>query len=207
MKLDLIPVDLIDEASDNPNRMPAHKYQALKASMKRGIKQNIVVQVNGDRFIARDGNHRTRAARELGIPALPAFVVQDEAEAKALMISMNNTRGEIDLGLAAGVIADLHNNAKWSLDDLAVTGYTQQELNDLLAAVGDPTPDDIIADGLPAAPLEDEREGNRPGKALLLEIEFDDEEAYRLCKKALKRAGGGSMAAGLVAMVEGNNAD
>lgn len=205
-----ISVDLIDADPENPNRMPESKFRALVQFIARkGMVQNAVVEDLGNgRYQMKDGHHRLLAAQELQHATLPCVVLPKSGEQKVYMVSMNNLRGEVDLGLAAGIIQDLHTQHGYALEDLAVTGFEREDLQSLLSAL-DENPDDILADGVPASPLEGQEppeagEGPVVASKLVLELEFSDQDTYKRVRKALKNAAGqgGTLADGVVAILD-----
>ncbi len=78
-----------------------------------------------------DGEHRWRAAQELGLEEIAVFVIDaDDTEAKKLTIILNETRGEADKVDIAGILAGLHEELG---DQLGVgLPYNEEELNGLL---------------------------------------------------------------------------
>lgn len=200
-----LPIDIIDPDPDNPNQMPEDQYRALVATLrKHGFTQNVIVrpsEVQG-RYIMADGHHRLKAARELGIATVPAVVVADKDAARSMMLSMNNIRGEINLSLASNLLKDLHDVAGWTLEDLQVTGFSHDELQDLLA-VGDENPDDILSEGVPQEPIDDKAiPAPKVQTGMIIELEYTDVVRYKAAKKALKKASaGGSLADGLDALL------
>jgi hypothetical protein len=95
----------------NPNRMDEFMYQKELASMRAfGFVDPITVrQLTDGLFEILDGEHRWRAAQELGMKMVPAWnlgVVPDGI-AKQLTIVLNETRGRADEQKLSALLADL----------------------------------------------------------------------------------------------------
>jgi len=83
MRLETIPVANITPNPDNPRGIdiplqdPNLSY--LKQSIRKfGVMVPIVVTKRGDRFVLIDGERRFRAAQSLGLPKLPAYVLEKD---------------------------------------------------------------------------------------------------------------------------------
>jgi ParB-like chromosome segregation protein Spo0J len=182
----------------NPNRMESEQYEKLKASIKKfGFLEPILVRgIPGTPdYEIISGHHRAKAATELGMNSVPCvFTDASDEDALALMVGMNRIRGELDLAIVAEGFLDLTQNG-WSIDDLTVTGFSTQEVEDLLASTRIGT-DDIL-DQPVATPEED---GEEAPSAFVLEIEFGNKDDMVACRKALKRAAGkgGDLGSGLI---------
>lgn len=190
MILQNIPIALIDDAPINPNVMPEYKYRALVAAIGRfGFRQNVIVEAREDgRYTMRDGHHRKKAALELSMTDLPAFVLEEGDDAAALMLAMNNIRGDIDLALAAGVVSDLSTDG-WTMAELEVTGFSAVELRDLLGAAGSDPDNPLEGAGAAAEPdLDDDDDKDEP--LFRIELDFADRATYQRCRRALRRAAG-----------------
>lgn len=200
-----VPVDLIDPSPVNPNRMTDAKYLALVAAIrspKVGFLQPTVVEGPrpDGRYTMRDGHHRLRACQELGHATIPSVVVSPGDGVGAIMLALNNIRGELDLAASADIILEL-SAAGWDTDDLETTGFTAQEISDLIAATEEATPDDVLGGG-PGDSFEDldAEEPSGSARPFVLELTFTDAVTYRKVRKALRRAAGkgNPLATGLV---------
>lgn len=85
----------------NANVMNDHQYQLLKSSIKEeGIKDTIRLRPLKKKFEIVDGEHRARAAQELGIKEIPddKIEIMDLNRAEAILKSMsyNSMRGTLD---------------------------------------------------------------------------------------------------------------
>jgi ParB-like chromosome segregation protein Spo0J len=147
-----------------------------------------------------DGEHRWRAAREVGLAEVPCVVGDfDERTAKLLQIGMNRLRGELDLGAVGRTLQELSDGGA-ELDDLLASGYTADEVEGLLAAMR-PDPDDLADVGAvggadPEAPAPAGDDG--PGKAWALEVVFETKKTLQAVRKKLKQLGKGDLARGLL---------
>lgn len=180
----------------NPNRMEEDKYVLLVAGIRRfGFLQPILVRsVDGYGWEIVDGHHRLRACLEIGLPDMPCVdcTGKTDEEIKALMVSMNRNRGELDLGIVAGGLLDLSNTG-WSTEELTVTGFTLSEVEDLLAS----TKIDADVMDQPIALADDEP---APPSEFVLEILFATKSDFSAARRALKKSAGkgGDLAAGLM---------
>jgi ParB-like chromosome segregation protein Spo0J len=84
----------------------------------------LVVQRSSRRILA--GNHRARAAREAGITELPALVVDVDDETARRILLVDNRSNDLASYDEAALSALL-----LSMDELAGTGYTMDDLEDL----------------------------------------------------------------------------
>jgi ABC-type lipoprotein export system ATPase subunit/N-acetylglutamate synthase-like GNAT family acetyltransferase len=97
---ELVDVDRLTVDGKNPNKMGVRRFEALKKSIERW---GFVVPVitNRDLLVA-DGEHRLRAAKELGMKQVSVVRLPvDEVDRRLLRQVMNKIRGEHDLFLDA----------------------------------------------------------------------------------------------------------
>jgi len=95
-EVETIPVDKIDENPWNPNEMPERHFEQLKAEYERvGYAQLILVRPTGeDRYELVDGEHRWKAARQVGMEEMKAVVMDlDDEEARLTTLNMNDIKG------------------------------------------------------------------------------------------------------------------
>lgn len=145
MNLTTTTLGRIHENTWNPNRQSDEAFAAEIESIKRfGFIDPITVRKHPERrgsFEIVDGAHRYRALTELGWKDEVPVVVIDvtDAEAQALTVVLNETRGQADRIDLANLLARLHDT-----DDelLAVLPYSQKEFDDLLAAATTSLPED-----------------------------------------------------------------
>lgn len=193
------------EDPDNPNHMTDDELDALAKNMRAvGFLQPILVKEpdeNGDYAIV-DGHHRCKAASRAGLSRVLA-VVWDGTEdmRRALAIGMNKIRGALNLGEVAKIVADLAENG-WRTEDLKITGYTDQEIDDLLKAAQPATDEDVLEGATANTPVEKD-EDEEASRSFTLELSFRSADDLAKAKRALKRAAGkgGELGDGLLAVL------
>jgi ParB-like nuclease domain len=131
-----LPVTDITPNDYNPNRMSEHEFGLLlKSITEDGFTQPVVVSTE---HTIIDGEHRWRAAQELGMTEVPVVVAPMTAEqARIATLRHNRARGNEDIELAAEVLRDLERLGvlDWAQDSLDIT---DEELNRLLADISAP---------------------------------------------------------------------
>ncbi len=105
LELKIPPAELVDVEKlrvdrNNPNKMSARQFRALKKSIQRwGFIVPIIV--NRDYLVA-DGEHRLRAARDVGMKQVSVVRLPvDDVDRRMIRQVMNKIRGEHDLFLDA----------------------------------------------------------------------------------------------------------
>ncbi|MGD0495572.1 MAG: ParB N-terminal domain-containing protein [Candidatus Bathyarchaeia archaeon] len=97
---ELVSVEMLRVDGENPNRMGSRRFEALKKSIQR---YGFVVPVitNRDLLVA-DGEHRLKAAKELGLKQVSVVRLPvDEVDRRLIRQVMNKLRGEHDLFMDA----------------------------------------------------------------------------------------------------------
>jgi ParB-like chromosome segregation protein Spo0J len=128
-----ILVSLLDPNPWNPNRMDAFMFEREKASIRTfGFIDPVTVRRAGERYQIIDGEHRVRAAVELGYTTLPCVVLDvTEDEARELTIILNETRGTSDEDRLGEVLRYLaERRPKERLDGLMP--FTEARMDQLL---------------------------------------------------------------------------
>jgi len=167
------------EPEVNPNSLDKEKFDLLKSAIERyGFLQPVLIREDNTII---DGCHRVRAAKELKLKSIPAIVSTSGIEdARILQIGMNRLRGELDLKIVATTFEELSNDG-WLVEDLSLSGFNTDEIQSLIAAMGDAdiSPKDA------AEPVE------RPKKeeVFALTLHFETEEDLDMVKNALKKKG------------------
>lgn len=102
-----VPVDSINPNSYNPNRQSERDFALLLLSMQEdGFTQPILVNRKDNVIV--DGEHRWRAARELGMPEVPVVYVDfTDAQMRFSTLRHNRARGQEDLALTTALLKDL----------------------------------------------------------------------------------------------------
>jgi hypothetical protein len=186
----IIPIRSIsDPAEENPNVMRPEDFEHLVGTIRRdGFVQPVLVRnLGGNRVEIIDGSHRKRAAQAAGLTDIPAIVLDVGPEqARALRISMNRLRGELDLTVVAREFQALA-EAGWDVGQLAATGFSSDEVDALLRAGAGQDRD--AEDELPNSFSEpDVRDESAPRWAL--ELEFSSREELNRVKRRLKKLAG-----------------
>jgi ParB/RepB/Spo0J family partition protein len=201
-----LPVDALEEAENNPNVMAPADFETLCRAMKeKGNLQPILVrQVAEQRFKVIDGHHRLRAAKACGMVAVASVItVCTDEEEVILRLAMNRLRGEVDLTAAGHIMLELQ-AAGVGLEEMKLTGFSESEMADLMAAVSQNVDETVK---MSIAPRDDYEVDEDVGavKPLLLEISFGSKADLRKAKKGLKHAAGdsGDMAVGLLRLLDG----
>jgi ParB-like chromosome segregation protein Spo0J len=123
----------------NPNRQNDHEFTMLCRSITEdGFTQPVLVGSDGNIV---DGEHRWRAAQELGLEAIPIVrVPMAGAQARIATLRHNRARGSEDVELSVAVLRDLEQLGAldWAADSLDMT---DQELNRLLEDI--PAPESL----------------------------------------------------------------
>ena len=189
----LIPISEICGREDNPNAMEPERYAALVSLIRRyGFLEPCLVRPldpedpryeQGYRYEMVQGHHRMRALVDLGATELPC-IVRDfgDDEARALQLGMNRVRGELDLNAVARDL-DLLTQQDWPIEDLVMLGFTESELDHMLAFARETDSEiGLVIDGAVALP----EEGPVKQKTRwVLEIEFRTKEELVSVRKAL----------------------
>jgi ParB-like chromosome segregation protein Spo0J len=201
MKLLDVPIDRLEDAPRNPNKMSPSKFEALVESIRRiGFVQHVIVRESGsERWEIVDGHHRRDALRILGETSVPAVQLEGSEDPRLVALALNRIRGETDLATASLVIEELM-DAGLSHADLSISGFSDRELTELVAALAttdDPSLEDL--DGLEVP----EPVGTPVARPFLLELTFSSRADLVAARKALRKAAGkgGNLADGLLRVV------
>jgi len=130
-----VPVDGLLPYPRNPRRGDVSRI--VESLRTNGQYRLIVVNSRTNEVLA--GNHTLAAVRELGWPEVAVTYV-DADEEQAARIALIDNRASDVAGYDDRLLAELLDG----LPDLAGTGYTQPDLDALLASIADPAaPDDF----------------------------------------------------------------
>lgn len=132
------PIEKMFPNPYNPNRMAEHEFSLLKKSMREdGFTQPVIILPTGQIV---DGEHRWKAAKELGYTEIPAVTIDlDEAKRRISTIRHNTARGTHDIEAEALMLKDLEQMGQldWAQDQL---GLSNDEIDKML---NDLTPLDV----------------------------------------------------------------
>ncbi len=192
--------EAVELLEDNPNVMDEPTFRALVEGIQLfGFMQPILVRRQGEeRLIIVDGHHRVRAALELGLVFIPAVVADSEDEAGVfLRIMMNRVRGDLDQAKVAKQLGALA-EAGWTVRELAGTGFSEAEVRALISTQ---KTDEIdpMGGGVDAPPEDgDDDKPAEDGKVHSFELVFVERKDMLRLRKALRKAGDGDPAKGLI---------
>lgn len=194
--------ELVEDKS-NPNHMGEEEFSALVENIRVvGFLQPILVkELEDGSYQIVDGHHRSRAAGKAGLTEILAVVWDGTDEMRqALAIGMNKLRGALNLGEVAKIIGEL-SEAGWTKDEFKITGYTDNEIDDLLKAAQVSTDEDVLDGASPIDPTTSTDEDDS-GKTFELTLTFKNANDMQKAKRALKRAAqGGELGDGLLVVL------
>jgi ParB-like chromosome segregation protein Spo0J len=178
MQVEVRPIKSIRTAKYNPRKISDQALESLKQSIERfGFVDPVIV--NDRTGVLVGGHQRVKAAKELGLEAVPVVGVNlDEGEEKALNVALNKISGEWDLDLLKGVLEDIQADGL----DLSLTGFDEQELASLLspsAAFDYSLLDDSDHEG----DLQQLQDGVKRGIVIDFDNLADYQEAAAICAK------------------------
>ena len=124
-----INVDKIHANRYNPNVMTPERYEALvDFCQTHGAEQldPIWVRHDGvDTFEVIDGEHRWKAAKEVGWKRVRAFIIEiEEDDAKAFNVRKNRERGEIDAFKLGRIFKSLKEQGRMEIEIAKKFGYS-----------------------------------------------------------------------------------
>ena len=130
LAIEYVEIGTVKPNNYNPNRQSDHEFSLLKKSMSEdGFTQPIIVSAD---LTIVDGEHRWRAAADLGYTTVPVVrVPMEAAQAKIATLRHNRARGSEDIEMAVDVLRDLEKLGAldWAQDSLQLS---DEELNRLL---------------------------------------------------------------------------
>lgn len=150
-KVAIIKLGTVEPNGWNPNKMTAFEYQSLKQGLAddgwllsdsmlvwgkddKGKPQNLII----------NGEHRHRAAVELGMKEGPAVILNGltAAQAKALTIKLDSKRGSFDNAALAELVREIGVGIDPALLGLSL-GFDDETLKELLEARPSIPPDEF----------------------------------------------------------------
>jgi len=209
-RLTLDPATLV-EMPGNENVMDPSVYRSLVRFIReRGFKEPILVRLLPDgRHGIVGGVHRRRAAVELGLPLVPCDLdetIKTDEEAKIVRIGMNRHRGDLDLSAVGRTLAEIIAEGV-PINEATLSGYSEEEVRALVeSARGGPSPDELMAGAPPPPPPQEREDDGGAGKTVVvLEVPFSQKQDHDRARRALRRAGGGDLARGLLSLIDGED--
>lgn len=189
-------------ADHNPNSMDPEKYALLVNAIREvGFVQPVLVRQKGAQYELIDGHHRVRAARDLGMEYVPCVIgtgdLATDEQAAVTQIAMGRLRGDLDLAAVGRTMEGLLSNG-WSMPELTLTGFSEDEIADLLEAARSAT-EDVLTGSDTTLP----NTSDIPLRPFILSISFASRAEYQIARKGLKRASGpgGELSDGLLHLI------
>jgi ParB/RepB/Spo0J family partition protein len=194
-----LPVERLRPNGWNVNRMDDARFEKLKRYLKREqfLEPIVVRPIGPDTYEIVGGEHRWRAAQELGYATIPCAVVKlDDKQARIASINLNELSGAPAPDLLAQLIHELSRDTH--LSDLATwLPFDEDELEDLtdLLKIPDGLEEQLAAD---AARMERERP-----RVLSFAVSADDERVVEAAiELAAKDTGASSRGRALLTLAE-----
>ena len=188
LKIEYVGVDQVKPNSYNPNRQSEHDFELLVRSMREdGFTQPVLVLKD---LTIVDGEHRWRAAKELGITEIP--VVRVDMTAEQMRISTlrhNKARGSHDVEMEAQVLRDLRELGAldWAQDSLMISDIEMQRLLEDI-----PAPEALESEEFTEAwnPAPDDRQGDNSVQGVPIRQDMTPEasDALRSAEKKIAKA-------------------
>lgn len=126
-----VPVSELKPNGYNPNHMSDGQLTTLKKSIhKDGFLGVILANKTAQGLVIIDGEHRWRAARELGLTIVPCFIVElQEDQAKSITIKLNQIHGSWNGEELVALLRELPD----PIDELGFSEYEhKRQLEELL---------------------------------------------------------------------------
>lgn len=125
----IVPIDKIEPNGWNPNRQDDETFTKELESIRRfGFISPIIARRVGEIYEIIDGEHRWKAAMQLGMTELPVFDISpiSEFEARQLTVILNELRGKPEQTKLSELLRGLLSDS--SIDELtAVLPYSKDE--------------------------------------------------------------------------------
>ncbi len=205
-----LPIDRLTtcQSDKNPNKMTPEEFALLVEAIRASddgsgiaLQPILAAPLQHGGWEVVDGAHRVAAAKEIGWTHITAVVREMTAQQiSAYRLMMNRNRGRIDLGIASAIVTALHFDG-WSAADMIVTGFSADEITDLVHSQVDGDAERQLVADAGATRVEDDEPAS--AKPFVLEIAFASRADYTLAKRKLRKAAGKSksLSAGLLAVL------
>lgn len=127
-----VAISTLNEAAYNPRKISREQLERLKGSIRQwGFVDPIIANRTTGNIVG--GHQRVKAARALGLEDVPVVWVElDDANEKALNVALNKHGGEWD----AEALPALLDEITAAGIELELTGFTAEELDDMIADLG-----------------------------------------------------------------------
>lgn len=127
-------LDEINPAVYNPRKISGQQYQALKKNIQKyGILSRLVVNAKtGNTLVS--GHQRLKIARELGFKTVPVQVISADTKNEYILnLALNKIEGSFDQDKLKDAVSTLMGFEGFNTADLDNTGFSQQEIDKMLA--------------------------------------------------------------------------
>jgi len=171
-----VPIDHILPNPFNPNFMDKATFEKEKNSIKElGMLGSIIVRrhIVPERFEILDGEHRWKAAKELGYTEMTVEVIIGEVsdqQMKLLTVLLNNLRGKDDIFKRAAILKQLDEGQTqllpWSTDEI------ENEKK-------------LVSFDFDQYNIESELPDRTPGMLIVLPLSVDESKVWQLMKEQL----------------------
>lgn len=133
LKVEYVTLENLISPPWNPRYISEEEMESLVRSIREfGFVEPLVVRKETMEVLG--GNQRLEAARRLGLQEVPVVFVSlpSDAKARALNLALNRISGQWDLAMLSQVLAEIQEEAP---DDLILTGFREEELEELLGEI------------------------------------------------------------------------
>jgi DNA modification methylase len=152
LQIQHLPISSVRPADYNPRKISGEQMARLKRSLTEfGFVDPIIVNSRTGNIVG--GHQRVAAAEALGYETVPVVEVDlDDDREKALNVALNKQGGEWDFQALPGLLAEIQAGGI----DLELTGFTQDELDAMIAETAEVDTLDALTDpdDVPEPPAE-----------------------------------------------------
>lgn len=184
-----VPIETLKPNAYNPNRQSEDDFELLLRSMEEDGFTQPIVALQDDTIV--DGEHRWRAARELGLKEVPVVHVDMTPEQMRIAtLRHNRARGAEDVDLSAQVLKDLAELGAldWAQDSLMLDDAEIQRLMDDVSAPEALAGEDFSDAWVPAERTETEYTTTAGPSELQVSQTPEAADALRESERALAKA-------------------
>lgn len=182
--VEYVDINTITPNKYNPNRQGEHEYNLLLRSMREdGFTTPILVQKDTREIV--DGEHRWRAARELGYETIPVVFVHMTAEQmRVATLRHNRARGQEDIELTAELLRELESVGAldWAQKSLQMD---EVEMQRLMTDISAP---EVLADEEYSQPWTYMAGTEAPSKTDKISVSIEAADRLRAMERKIKKA-------------------